>query len=329
MQTFKVVAFYKFVQLDNYGDLREPLRVCAHEHRIMGTVLLAPEGINGTVSGPVANIDAFLTQLRLDPRLSDLEHKESFANENPFYRLKIRLKREIVTLGVGDVNAADNAGTYIEPAEWDGLISDPDTVVVDTRNAYEVAIGTFEGALDPHTSSFGEFPDWFEKNRERLEGKKVAMFCTGGIRCEKSTAYLKSQGIHDVFHLKGGILKYLEEIPASQSRWQGECFVFDQRVSVGHGLEPGPYDLCNACRLPISDEDKQSSHYIEGVSCPHCHDVYTTEQKARFSERQKQVALAKARGETHIAADQLTARERKRAHIAARCGNRFGKGDDA
>jgi UPF0176 protein len=316
----RVIALYKFVDLPDFESLRpQILRLCKDE-QIFGTILLAAEGINGTIAGPEAGLRRLLAFLIRDPRLADLEHKDSWCEENPFYRMKVRLKREIVTMGVAELDAARQAGDYVEPEDWNALISDPETVVIDTRNDYEVAIGTFAGAIDPQTTNFRDLPRWLAENRDRLaEKRKVAMFCTGGIRCEKATAYLKREGFTDVFHLKGGILKYLETVPEQESLWQGECFVFDNRVSVGHGLRPGPYDLCHACRRPICDEDKTSPAYRTGVSCPYCYEKVSDEQKVRFAERQKQVEIAKARGERHIAADFEAARERKqREHLKGR-----------
>jgi UPF0176 protein len=312
MLPITVSALYKFVSLPDYETLQpEILRICKAEN-VFGTILLAREGINGTIAGPPANITRVLAWLKKDSRLADLEHKESHCHENPFYRMKVRLKREIVTMGIPEVNPTHEAGIHIEPEDWNSLISDPQTLVIDTRNDYEVAIGTFEDALNPQTTSFRNFPQWFRENRALFQNKpKIAMFCTGGIRCEKATAFLKREGFEDVFHLKGGILKYLETVPEKESLWQGECFVFDNRVSVGHGLKPGPYDLCHACRHPISDDDKASSYYEKGVSCPHCHNKVSAERKARFAARQMQIELAKARGEQHIAADFEQAKARK------------------
>jgi UPF0176 protein len=314
-----VTALYKFVSLPDYREMQPKLAAFCKARGIFGTLLLAKEGINGTVAGSPEAIGELHAFLKADPRLADLDHKESFAEENPFYRMKVRLKREIVTMGVPDIDPRVTVGTYVEPKDWNALICDPDTVLIDTRNDYEVAIGTFKGAIDPKTTNFREFPGWFEENKERFHNKpKIAMFCTGGIRCEKSTALLKSLGYEDVFHLKGGILKYLETVPQEDSLWQGECFVFDNRVSVGHGLKQGHYDLCHACRHPITEEDKQSAKYMKGVCCPHCHDTMSEERKAGFAERQKQTELAAARGERHVAADVDAARERKRAQKEAR-----------
>jgi len=304
MADFLVAALYKFVHLPDFAAMRGPLFAFCDSHGVRGTLLLAEEGINGTIAGPESGIRAVLAHLRSDPRLANLTHKESWAHEMPFYRLKVKLKREIVTMGVPNVHASTMAGTYVPPAQWNSLIEDPDVVVVDVRNDYEVAIGSFESAVNPHTASFTEFPQWVQEQSSEggvLKSKtKVAMFCTGGIRCEKSTAYLRAQGFEQVYHLEGGILKYLEEVPAEQSRWKGECFVFDERVSVVHGLEQGSYVLCRACRYPLNQADTATPLYVEGVSCPHCHGKHTEVQEQRFRERQKQVELARRRRQRHI-----------------------------
>lgn len=304
MSTYLVAALYKFVHLPDFADLREPLQAFCDQQGVKGTLLLAAEGINGTIAGTPDGIRSVLQYLRNDPRMANLEHKESWADDMPFYRMKVKLKREIVTMGVPNVQAETMAGIYVKPEDWNTLISDPDVVVVDVRNDYEVGIGTFQRAVNPLTTSFSEFPEWVKEQSKDggllAGGAKVAMFCTGGIRCEKSTAYLRSQGFDQVYHLQGGILKYLETVPKEQSLWDGECFVFDERVSVGHGLEQGQYELCRACRLPLAPEDKASPHFVEGVSCPHCHDKHTEEQKQRFAERQKQIELARRRAERHI-----------------------------
>ncbi len=300
---FTVCALYHFTRFDDPASLREPLLAMCRDNAITGTLLLAKEGINGTVAGPEAGIDALLTHLRALPGCADLEWKLSTAQDRPFARMKVRLKKEIVTMGVPDVDPRAKVGHYVQPSEWNELIQSPDVAVIDTRNDYEVAIGTFEGAVDPETDSFREFPAWWEKNKDRFHNKRIAMFCTGGIRCEKSTNYLISQGVEEVYHLKGGILKYLEEVPADQSTWQGECFVFDGRVSVGHGLKEGPHLLCHACRRPILPDDKSRPDYEHGVSCHLCINETSDEDKARFRERQKQIRLAEARGERHLHAD--------------------------
>jgi UPF0176 protein len=297
-----VAALYRFVAFAEPHDLQPlVLRQC-NALGVKGTILIAHEGINGTVSGQPGAIDELVAFLRTLPGCDKLDVKYSYADEMPFYRMKVRLKKEIVTLGVEGIDPNREVGTYVQPKDWNALISDPDTVLIDTRNDYEVAIGTFEGAVDPKTKSFSEFPAWFREHREEIAtGKtKFAMFCTGGIRCEKSTAFLKAEGIDDVYHLEGGILRYLETVPEAESKWQGECFVFDERVSVKHGLELGSMELCHACRRPVSECDKASELFVEGVSCPACHAERSDDDRARFAERQKQIALAKKRGEQHI-----------------------------
>ncbi|WP_416878285.1 rhodanese-related sulfurtransferase [Litorimonas sp.] len=298
--TYRIAALYQFTALPDYEALQPSLLKMCELLEIKGTILLAQEGINGTISGTHEAIDELLEFLREDPRLSDLEAKFSEAESAPFYRMKVRLKKEIVTMGVDDIDPNKVVGTYVDPADWNELISDSDTILIDTRNDYEVEIGTFKGAVNPKTKTFRDFPNWVEENRESISKPKVAMFCTGGIRCEKASAFMKQNGFEDVYHLKGGILKYLETQPEEESLWGGECFVFDQRVAVRHNLEQGQYDQCFACRHPITEEDKQSPLYIKGVACPRCHADMSEDQKGRFAERQKQIELAKARGETHI-----------------------------
>jgi UPF0176 protein len=295
-----VAALYQFVRLPDYEAMREPLLNKCSEEGVMGTLLLAAEGINGTIAGYRSSIDRLLAYLKEDERFAAIEHKESYYAEMPFYRMKVKLKREIVTMGVEGIDPNHIVGTYVEPKDWNDIISDPDVTVVDTRNYYEYAIGSFKGAEDPKTTTFREFPEYVEKNLDPSKNKKVAMFCTGGIRCEKSTAYLKEQGFDEVYHLKGGILKYLEDVPKEDSLWEGECFVFDNRVAVDHDLEKGSYDQCHGCRHPITEEDKLSEHYLAGISCPRCYDHQTPEQKQRFTERQKQIQLAKQRQQQHI-----------------------------
>lgn len=301
-----VAALYRFARFDDPAALRAPLVASCDAQGIKGTLLLAREGINGTIAGSAEAIEVVLGHIRALPDCADIEVKYSTADVMPFHRMKVRLKREVVTMGQPDIDPLD-VGHYVAPADWNALIESPDTVVIDTRNAYEVKVGTFDGAIDPATKSFSEFPDWFRANRDALADKKVAMFCTGGIRCEKATAFLKAEGITDVFHLKGGILKYLEEVPPAESRWRGECFVFDERVAVGHGLAPGSHSLCRACRMPVSPEDRQSPLYEEGVSCPACHATRDEEQRAGYAERHRQVMLALARGEVHVGAAQTNA----------------------
>jgi len=305
-----VAALYQFVDFTHYEEVREELKSFCDVRGIKGLLLLAREGLNGTVAGRREAIDELLLFLKNDALFRGLfthiEHKESFSEQSPFYRMKVKLKREIVTLGQPDVNPSRCVGTYVEPEAWNALISAPDLLLIDTRNDYEYAIGTFKGALNPATMTFREFPEFVEASCDPLIHKRVAMFCTGGIRCEKASAYMLQQGFETVYHLKGGILKYLERIPEAESLWQGECFVFDNRVAVTHGLHQGRYDLCHACRLPISPEDKQSSHFQEGISCPHCISSLTARKKARFQERQRQIALAKSRNEQHLGVNPKT-----------------------
>lgn len=296
-----VAAFYHFTRLADPAALRAPLLALASGAGVRGSILLAGEGINGTIAGPREGVDAVLAHLRALPGCDGLEWKEARAETPPFGRMKVRLKREIVTMGQPGIDPVARVGHYVTPADWNALISAPDVAVIDTRNAYEVAIGSFQGAIDPQTRSFGEFPAWWQANAAAFAGKRIAMFCTGGIRCEKSTNYLLGQGVTEVFHLKGGILKYLEEVPAEGSLWQGECFVFDERVSVGHGLEPGPHRFCRACRRPLAPEDLGHPLYEEGVSCGQCHGETSEQDRARYRERQRQMALAEARGERHLA----------------------------
>ncbi len=298
-----VCAMYKFVALEDCQTLREPLHQVMQDNGVLGTLMLASEGINGTVAGSREGIDALLTWLQQDPRLADIVYKESLDDSNPFHRTKVKLKKEIVTMGAEGSDPTRVVGTYVKPEEWNALISDPDVILVDTRNDYEVQVGTFKGAVNPHTETFREFPDYVKENLDPEKNRKVAMFCTGGIRCEKSTAYLKEQGFDEVYHLEGGILKYLEEVPQENSLWEGECFVFDNRVTVNHQLEKGSYDQCHACRLPLTAEQMQSDKYQAGISCPSCYDSLSDEQRERFIERQKQMQLAQQRGEAHLGAD--------------------------
>jgi UPF0176 protein len=297
---FTVAALYQFTPFPDPNAIRGPLaRLCCAQG-VTGTILLAPEGINGTIAGSRAAIDLVLAHVRGLPGCADLEWKESTADAQPFGRMKVRLKREIVTMGQPGVDPRARTGHYVDPADWNALISAPDVAVIDTRNYYEVAIGTFDGAVNPETASFRDFPAWWAANKDRFHNKRIAMFCTGGIRCEKSTNYLLGEGVKDVFHLKGGILKYLEEVPAQDSLWRGDCFVFDNRVSVGHGLHEGPHILCHACRRPLLPEDRDRPEHEQGVSCHLCHADTTPEDKDRFRERQRQIALARARGERHL-----------------------------
>ncbi|MEL6117357.1 MULTISPECIES: rhodanese-related sulfurtransferase [Photobacterium] len=312
MSQYVVCALYKFVALEDFEALREPLQNLMEENQVRGTLLLAKEGINGTVAGKRENIDALLAWFKTDSRLTDIVYKESFDDHQPFNRSKVKLKKEIVTMGVEGIDPRHVVGTYVKPKDWNQLIADPDVFVVDTRNDYEIEVGTFKRAVNPKTETFREFPEYVKENLDPAKHKKVAMFCTGGIRCEKSTAYLKEQGFDEVYHLEGGILKYLEEVPAEESLWEGECYVFDGRVTVNHQLEKGSYDMCNACRLPITEQDMQSVQFEKGVSCPKCFDKHSDEQKARFREREKQVQLAAERGEQHVGGDAKSIIEARR-----------------
>ena len=312
LKSVAVCALYKFVSLENYEQMRSPMHEKLVSLNIRGTLLLANEGINGTISGDHDNIKTFITWLSKDPRLADLDYKLSYHEKQPFSRIKVKLKKEIVTMGVEGIDPNKVVGTYVDPNEWNDIISDPNTVLIDTRNEYEYGIGTFKNAINPHTETFREFPDYVEQNLNPKEHKKVAMFCTGGIRCEKASAYMKEQGFEEVYHLKGGILKYLENVEKQDTLWDGECFVFDDRVAVNHELEKGQYDQCHACRYPITEQDKLSEHYISGVSCPRCYADLSNEQKERFKEREKQVQLAKQRGEEHIGLDSRLIAEQNR-----------------
>ena len=294
--SWSVITFYKFVHLDNAGELRQPLIDVCRKQSIKGTVLLAQEGINATLSGTETGLLTVLSHLKQDPRLADLTHKTSWAEAQPFDRMKVKLKKEIVTLGQPEISPTKQVGTYVDPHDWNQVIADPEVLVIDTRNNYEVDIGTFQGANNPETDSFREFPDYAAEQLDPTKHKKVAMFCTGGIRCEKASSYLLEQGFEQVYHLKGGILKYLEDVPAEESLWQGECFVFDERVTVQHGLEPGNYVMCRGCGHPLSAEDTQSAHYEPGITCPNCYDKLSEDQRTRFAERVKQRQLERERG---------------------------------
>ncbi|AXI44797.1 hypothetical protein C1J03_01370 [Sulfitobacter sp. SK012] len=301
---YTIAALYHFARFDDPAALKPPLEELCLQEGVQGTLLLAGEGVNGTIAGSRKGIDAVISHLRALPGCAALEWKESTAKTAPFGKMKVRIKREIVTMGQPDVDPLTGTGHYVSPTDWNALITQPDVAVIDTRNDYEVAIGSFDGAVDPSTTSFGDFPAWWEANKGRFHNKKIAMFCTGGIRCEKSTNYLIGQGVEDVFHLKGGILKYLEDVPQEDSTWQGECFVFDNRVSVGHGLVPGPHMLCHGCRRPILPADTSREEYEAGVSCHQCVNETSEFDKNRFRERQKQMRLAKERGEVHYRSDE-------------------------
>ncbi|MFT4610268.1 MAG: UPF0176 protein [Cellvibrionaceae bacterium] len=300
MKKIVVATLYRFVSLPEYQELRQPLIDFCERYAIKGTILLAQEGINGTVAASRESIDELLSYLHKNPKLSAINCKESLYDEPPFYRMKVKLKQEIVTMGIEGIDPNKVVGSYVKAQDWNTLIDDPEVLVVDTRNYYEVAIGTFKGAQDPLTTNFREFPRYVAENLDPEKHKKVAMFCTGGIRCEKSTAFLKEQGFDEVYHLQGGILQYLKDVPKEESRWEGECFVFDNRVAVNHDLEKGTYDQCHGCRHPITEDDKLSDKYLLGVACPRCYDNQTDEQKSRFNERQKQIELAHQRHQTHI-----------------------------
>ena len=301
-----VAALYKFVEIDDLLFLQNNLYKICEENNIMGTILIADEGINGTISGKHNEIKETISSLTSDNRFSNIEIKYSSTDKQPFHRMKVRLKKEIVTIGLPEINPNKKVGTYVKPDDWNDLISDPNVVVIDTRNKYETKIGSFQNALDPETSSFREFPDWVKKFKSSKENanKKIAMFCTGGIRCEKASSLMKEEGFEDVYHLQGGILKYLETIDKENSLWNGECFVFDQRVCLTDELEVGSYKMCFACRMPITEEEMQNEKYIEGISCIYCYDKTTKEKKERFGSRQKQILLAKERGEKHLGGKQ-------------------------
>ena len=301
-KSFVIVAMYKFVRLADYKIMQPELLSYCQEQEIYGTILLAEEGINGTVVGTRAAIDSLLNHLKSDPRLADLEYKESYSDDIPFHRTKVKLKKEIVTMGQPDIKPSDRSGIRVEPEQWNEIISDPDMLLIDTRNEYEYKIGTFKNAVSPNTTNFREFPDYVRNQLDPAKTKKVAMFCTGGIRCEKASAYMLEQGFEEVYQLNGGILKYLEEVGSDESLWEGECFVFDSRVSVDHQLAEGSYEQCFACRRPITDEDMKTKDYVQGVSCPYCINETTEEQRAGFDERQRQVTLAKQRNQKHIGA---------------------------
>ncbi|MBO6798086.1 rhodanese-related sulfurtransferase [Maricaulis sp.] len=300
MSSYLVAALYHFAPLAADADTQSKIKAVCEENGICGTLLLASEGINGTIAGTPEGIANVLAYLRAIPGFAALEHKESQASEQPFLRLKVRLKKEIVTMGIPGVDPNALVGTYVDPEDWNDLISADDVVTIDTRNDYEIRIGQFKGAINPETVTFREFPDWFRKFKQGRPNARVAMYCTGGIRCEKSTSFVKQEGIDEVYHLKGGILKYLEVVPEKESLWEGECFVFDRRVAVKHGLEEGSYTLCHACREPLGPEDLKSEYFVPGTSCPYCHDKRSAADQARYAERERQEQLAADRGETHL-----------------------------
>ena len=307
-----ICALYKFTRLDDFEDIQKPLRSFLDSLSVKGTLLLAREGINGTISGSKESLENVLDYLQADERFHGLEYKFSYSKKIPFRRLKVKLKKEIVTMGLTEIDPTHSVGTYVKPKDWNNLINDPDVVLIDTRNNYEYEIGSFQGAINPNTETFREFPSFTKNTLEKYRNKKIAMFCTGGIRCEKSTAYLKSKGYENVFHLQGGILKYLEEVKEEESLWEGECFVFDDRVAVKHNLEQGQYDQCHACRFPITEEDTKHPHYEKGASCPRCFGTKNSDQLRRYREREKQVQLAKKRGEEHIGDDAIVVKNKNR-----------------
>ncbi len=297
---FLLCTLYKFIALDDFVARRAPILSNLQEYNILGTVLLAKEGINGTIAGTRRDIEKFLSWLGQQVAMNDIEVKYAITECLPFKRTKVKLKKEIVTMGIDGIDPGQSNATYVQPKDWNELLNDPDVLVIDTRNEYEIKVGQFEKATNPHTTNFREFPAFANQHLHPEKHKKIAMYCTGGIRCEKSTAFLKQRGFDEVYHLKGGILKYLEQMPPNESKWQGECFVFDERVTVNHQLQKGSYTQCHACRRPITEVDKQSEKYQAGVSCPSCFGSSTKQDKARYAEREKQVRLADVRGTSHI-----------------------------
>ncbi len=300
--TITVATLYKFVEIEDKNILQKNILSLCEENNAKGTILLAEEGINGTISAKKDEILKIINTLALDKRFQNLDVKYSLTNEQPFNRMKVRLKKEIVTIGDDAINPAKISGEYVNPEDWNTLISDPEVLVIDTRNKYETEIGKFKNSIDPRTNSFREFPKWVKNLKKEIDdpNKKIAMYCTGGIRCEKSTSLLKKEGFKNVYHLKGGILKYLETVPNEESLWDGECFVFDDRVALDEQLEVGSYQMCYACRMPLTKEDLKNKNYEKGVSCHYCYDKTTKERKKRFLSRQKQIDLAKSRGDEHF-----------------------------
>ena len=321
MFNYLVTAFYYFAKNVQYVELQQPILEFCQKHQLKGTILLAAEGINGTIAGNKESIDLFHDYIKnnklFNGLFKNLEHKESWSKENPFYRMKVRLKKEIVALGVEGVSPTKQVGQYVRPEDWNDLISDPNTIIIDTRNDYEVDIGTFKNAINPNTKTFREFPDYVDKNLDPAKHKKIAMFCTGGIRCEKATSLMLQKGFNEVYHLQGGILKYLEKVPENDSLWSGECFVFDQRVAVKHGLIEGDYDQCYACRHPLSPDEMKSNDFMKGISCPYCIDQLSIEKKHSLKERQHQIELARLRGELHIG--KVMSKQKGKSHGADEC----------
>lgn len=300
---FKIAALYKFAEVGNPEKAQIEIRSNLKVLSIHGTILVGQEGINGTISGSKDNIDKAIAYIRQLKNFNDTDIKFSEARINPFARLKIKLKEEIVTIGDKTVKPQEVTGNYINPKDWNDLIDDNNTILIDTRNDYECAIGTFKNAINPKTVRFRDFPKWVKTqnfSKEDKKNKKIAMFCTGGIRCEKASSFMMNDGFKDVNHLKGGVLKYFEDVPEKKSLWLGECFVFDDRVSVKHDLKVGSYDMCHGCRMPITDADKKSNNYIKGVACPKCFAQKTEKQKSRYMSRKKQIDLAKTRNKKHL-----------------------------
>lgn len=300
MNNIKVSTFYNFTAFDNLKEIREPLLIFCKKNKIKGSILIAFEGINGTIAGNPHEIEIVLKYIKSLPGCNSIKSKNSYTSTMPFNRMKVRIKKEIVKMGQPNIDPRKAVGKYITAENWNELMENDDIVIIDTRNEYEVEIGTFEGSINPKTESFSQFPKWWEDNKSKYLNKKIAMFCTGGIRCEKSSNYLLNNGVQDVYHLEGGILKYLENIEEKNSKWQGECYVFDHRVSVVHGLNNGSYDCCFACGRPISENDKKQSSYEYGVSCKKCINEFSEKRKTQFRERQKQIQLAEKKGERHL-----------------------------
>ena len=299
----KIIALYRFCEIANPKNLQKTLKKELKNLKILGTIIIGSEGINGTVSGSKTNLNKAIKFLRSDSRFSDLDIKASFSRKAPFLRLKVKIKNEIVTMGINNIKPTIHAGKYVNYDQWNTLLNDEDTILIDTRNDYEYSIGTFKNSINPETSNFREFPKWVKKQKfteEIKNHKKIAMFCTGGIRCEKASSFMKKEGFKNVYHLKGGILKYLENTNLKNSLWQGECFVFDDRVSVKHDLSEGAYDLCHGCRTPITEQEKLSKDYVRGVSCSHCISKKSSVQVQRYKSRQKQINLAKAKNKSHL-----------------------------
>jgi UPF0176 protein len=324
--SFVVAALYHFADLNQHEQLAGPLEAHCKARSIQGTILLAAEGINGTIAGSREDIDATLSYIRALPGLSELVHKESQAESAPFFRLKVKLRKEIVTMGVDGVRPLDRVGSYVEPEDWNALIEQEDVVLIDTRNDFEVRVGQFESAVDPQTTSFTDFPEYVAQNLDPAKNKRVAMYCTGGIRCEKATSHLLERGFSEVYHLKGGILKYLEKVPAEESKWQGECFVFDRRVSVVHGLETGSFELCRGCQSPLSPEQREHADYERGIACEYCAATLSPSRRAALVERMHQVSLAEERGESHIGMDADDLKRRRRAKEDAKQAERRRQG---